>query len=61
MKYVKNACDICRIKKNKCDGKEPCKLCIKLQTNCIYRPHKKRGPKPKNSTDFTRIKNLLNN
>jgi hypothetical protein len=58
-KYVKNACNHCRNKKNKCNGKNPCELCIKHKIKCIYTPHKKRGPKPKTSI-FTRIKNLLN-
>lgn len=33
---VLHACDRCRSKKKKCDGKHPCKLCEKTEQECTY-------------------------
>lgn len=33
---VSHACDNCRLKKKKCDGQQPCKLCKNSENECIY-------------------------
>ncbi|SCU92173.1 LAMI_0E09098g1_1 [Lachancea mirantina] len=35
-KRVVKACDVCRSRKIKCDGNEPCSNCIKYSTECKY-------------------------
>ncbi|KAK9242352.1 hypothetical protein V1506DRAFT_90154 [Lipomyces tetrasporus] len=35
-KRVRKACDACRIKKCKCDGRNPCSRCIVNDTICIF-------------------------
>ncbi|KIW32055.1 uncharacterized protein PV07_03630 [Cladophialophora immunda] len=39
------ACDLCRIKKAKCDGDTPCKSCIRRGTSCTY-THVRRNSRP---------------
>lgn len=47
MTLVKYACDYCRVRRVKCDGKKPCSRCIEHNFDCTYQqPLKKRGPKP---------------
>ena len=38
---VPHACDRCRAKKKKCDGRRPCKLCKNSLKECIYSDRKK--------------------
>lgn len=33
---VSHACDNCRLRKKKCDGQQPCKLCKNSENECIY-------------------------
>lgn len=40
-----NACDACRIRKRKCDGKHPCSYCVAKNQTCEFSQKKKRGPK----------------
>lgn len=35
-KKTPKACDVCRARKVKCDGREPCSKCIKNQQECTY-------------------------
>ncbi|CAI4868384.1 CKB_collapsed_G0004810.mRNA.1.CDS.1 [Saccharomyces cerevisiae] len=47
MTLVKYACDYCRVRRVKCDGKKPCSRCIEHNFDCTYQqPLKKRGSKP---------------
>jgi hypothetical protein len=39
-KRVSRACDRCRLKKGKCDGKEQCAKCISADVMCIYTDRK---------------------
>lgn len=45
-KRVGKACDSCRIKKTKCDGKKPCNRCLSDNKICVFT--EKRKPKEKN-------------
>lgn len=38
------ACDACRERKRKCDGKAPCHFCLSRRITCQYSQRKKRGP-----------------
>jgi hypothetical protein len=41
---VSEACDTCRIRKDRCDGGRPtCNNCLRARRDCTYRPTKKRG------------------
>ena len=40
-KRVGKACDLCRIKKTKCDGKKPCNKCIADNKICVFTEKKK--------------------
>jgi hypothetical protein len=44
--YIGQACDMCRKKKIKCDGKLPaCTHCINYKTDCVFtQVEKKRNP-----------------
>ncbi|CZT18852.1 uncharacterized protein RCC_04697 [Ramularia collo-cygni] len=43
---AKRACDCCRKRKVRCDGREPCSPCQKAAIRCAYiEPPKKKGPK----------------
>lgn len=44
-KRVGKACDSCRIKKTKCDGKKPCNKCLQDNKICVFTEKKK--PKDK--------------
>ncbi|KAL5335347.1 hypothetical protein BJX70DRAFT_326628 [Aspergillus crustosus] len=39
-KHVLKACDRCRIKKTKCDGKQPCNRCSSYNHPCLFRERK---------------------
>ena len=41
------ACDCCRAKKIKCDGKTPCSRCDLRHLNCSYSLQHKSGPRPR--------------
>ncbi|CAI1611846.1 hypothetical protein SEUBUCD646_0E02770 [Saccharomyces eubayanus] len=46
MSFVKQACDCCRVRRIKCDGKGPCSRCLQHDLKCTYlKQLKKRGPK----------------
>jgi hypothetical protein len=53
--FVWQACDMCRKKKIKCDGKMPsCTHCINYKTECVFtQVEKKRNP-PKGYAVFER-------
>lgn len=40
-KRVGKACDSCRIKKTKCDGKKPCNRCVADNKLCVFTENKK--------------------
>lgn len=43
---VSEACDTCRVRKDRCDGNRPtCNNCLRARRDCTYRPTKKRGLK----------------
>lgn len=44
-KRVGKACDLCRIKKTKCDGKKPCSRCIADNKLCAFTEKKKHKDK----------------
>ncbi|OJJ45592.1 hypothetical protein ASPZODRAFT_17044 [Penicilliopsis zonata CBS 506.65] len=39
-KHVLKACDRCRVKKTKCDGKQPCNRCSTYNHPCLFRERK---------------------
>ncbi|KAL4787498.1 hypothetical protein BJX76DRAFT_6492 [Aspergillus varians] len=39
-KHVLKACDRCRVKKTKCDGKQPCSRCSSYNHPCLFRERK---------------------
>lgn len=53
-KRVGKACDLCRIKKTKCDGKKPCSRCIADNKLCAFTEKKKHKEKshPSGYTDL---------
>ncbi|KAI9050138.1 hypothetical protein LZ554_006279 [Drepanopeziza brunnea f. sp. 'monogermtubi'] len=40
------ACEFCKTRKVKCDGKQRCSKCVENGNECIYLPRKKRSPGP---------------
>lgn len=44
---AKAACEPCRTRKRKCDGKQPCALCVQYEYDCVYHDHvrKRKGAK----------------
>jgi hypothetical protein len=64
MPRTSNACDRCKIKKDRCDANNPCKTCYKYKTICTRTPNKKRGPPAKKKetkiSKYRKIDNLLN-
>ncbi|CAI4284757.1 BDN_1c_G0004750.mRNA.1.CDS.1 [Saccharomyces cerevisiae] len=56
MTLVKYACDCCRIRRVKCDGKRPCNRCLQHDLKCTYlQPLGKRGPKNIRSRSLKKI------
>lgn len=56
MTVTKQACDCCRIRRVKCDGKGPCDRCLEHDLDCTYlQPLKKRGPKTIRARSFKKI------
>ncbi|WBF15915.1 hypothetical protein N7582_005440 [Saccharomyces uvarum] len=56
MTLVKQACDCCRVRRVKCDGKGPCGRCLQRDLNCTYlQPLRKRGPKSIRSRSLKKI------
>ncbi|CAG8471073.1 6456_t:CDS:2 [Dentiscutata heterogama] len=45
--HVTSACTNCQKRRGRCSG-TPCTSCVKRGLNCVFKPGKKRGPKPKN-------------
>lgn len=41
----KAACIRCRRSKKKCDGKQPCSVCVARKEDCLYPTASRRGPK----------------
>lgn len=54
-KRVGKACDSCRIKKTKCDGKKPCNRCLQDNKICVFTEKKK----PKEKTHLSGYVELL--
>ncbi|ONH80073.1 Maltose fermentation regulatory protein MAL13 [Saccharomyces cerevisiae] len=53
---AKQACDCCRIRRVKCDGKRPCNRCLQHDLKCTYlQPLRKRGPKNIRSRSLKKI------
>ncbi|EHN02200.1 Mal13p [Saccharomyces cerevisiae x Saccharomyces kudriavzevii VIN7] len=53
---AKQACDCCRVRRVKCDGKGPCSSCLQHNLDCTYlQPFRKRGPKSIRSRSLRRI------
>ncbi|KAJ5091314.1 hypothetical protein NUU61_006184 [Penicillium alfredii] len=53
-KHVLKACDRCRVKKTKCDGKQPCNRCSVYNHPCLFRERKAAQTKPA-STRFVEM------
>lgn len=53
-KRVGKACDLCRIKKTKCDGKKPCSRCIADNKLCAFTEKKKHKEKS-HPTGYTEL------
>eukprot|EP00026_Physarum_polycephalum_P006010 Phypoly_transcript_06050.p1 GENE.Phypoly_transcript_06050~~Phypoly_transcript_06050.p1 ORF type:complete len:565 (+),score=69.51 Phypoly_transcript_06050:111-1805(+) len=61
-----SACDVCRDRKKKCDGKAPCSYCVANNKECHFSQRRKRGPKfksasPSSSSDEIQINRSANN
>ncbi|KAJ5594167.1 uncharacterized protein N7459_000375 [Penicillium hispanicum] len=39
---VKRACETCKVRKRKCDGREPCGFCLRYEYDCGYGPQTRR-------------------
>ncbi|GMF17025.1 unnamed protein product [[Candida] boidinii] len=57
---VGKACDCCRIKKTKCDGKKPCSKCVMDNKVCIYTERKKSKDKVYSNDYVELIEKRLN-
>eukprot|EP00026_Physarum_polycephalum_P002731 Phypoly_transcript_02739.p1 GENE.Phypoly_transcript_02739~~Phypoly_transcript_02739.p1 ORF type:complete len:656 (+),score=105.69 Phypoly_transcript_02739:195-1970(+) len=44
------ACLLCRNRKRKCDGQDPCSYCVSKNWACTYTQQKKRGPQKKSAS-----------
>ncbi|AQZ14136.1 YJL206C [Zygosaccharomyces parabailii] len=49
---VPHACDNCRSKKKKCDGKRPCKLCKNAEHECVYSDRRRNVMTPEESEEL---------
>jgi hypothetical protein len=47
---ISRACDDCRRKKIKCDGKQPCSSCAEFNSACTYRVPSRRTKRPTQAT-----------
>lgn len=62
MASMKRACDCCRIRRVKCDRKEPCSHCIEHILKCTYiTPIRKRGPRSISERSLKRIAEIQMN
>ena len=56
-KRARRACEPCRKRKKKCDGKEPCQLCQEYEYNCKYASEKivptSQAPRPNGTVSLT--------
>ncbi|KAJ5081748.1 hypothetical protein NUU61_010012 [Penicillium alfredii] len=54
---VKRACETCKVRKRKCDGREPCGFCLRYEYGCSYGTHARRkatvskSPRPASTTE----------
>lgn len=55
------ACDACRERKRKCDGKAPCHFCVSRRITCQYSQRKKRGPPVRKKQEENNSNNSSNN
>ena len=57
---IARACDMCRKKKIKCDGKQPkCSHCENYKTECIFTPVEKKRAPPKGAKYIEGLENRL--
>lgn len=56
---ISKACDNCRSKKAKCNGKNPCTSCILNEETCVYSDSNKKRGIPSGYTKELETKNLL--
>ncbi|KAK3723532.1 hypothetical protein LTR37_001784 [Vermiconidia calcicola] len=57
---IARACDMCRKKKIKCDGKQPkCSHCENYKTECIFTPQEKKRAPPKGAKYIEGLENRL--
>ncbi|RFU81834.1 hypothetical protein TARUN_369 [Trichoderma arundinaceum] len=45
MTNIGKACEACRVRKTRCDGKEPCARCLNRSVSCIYRSRTRNRPR----------------
>lgn len=56
---ISKACDNCRLKKAKCNGKNPCTSCILNKDKCVYSDSRKKRGIPSGYTKELETKNFL--
>jgi len=56
---IARACDICRKKKIKCDGKQPCSHCQNYKTDCAFTFTEKKRAQPKGAKYIEGLENRL--
>ncbi|EHK19116.1 uncharacterized protein TRIVIDRAFT_133541, partial [Trichoderma virens Gv29-8] len=42
---IGKACEACRVRKTRCDGKEPCARCLNRSVSCVYRTRTRNRPR----------------
>ncbi|KAH0529947.1 hypothetical protein TsFJ059_004636 [Trichoderma semiorbis] len=45
MTNIGKACEACRVRKTRCDGKEPCARCLNRSVSCVYRVRTRNRPR----------------
>ncbi|KAH6608907.1 hypothetical protein Trco_002253 [Trichoderma cornu-damae] len=45
MTNIGKACEACRVRKTRCDGKEPCARCVNRNVSCVYRSRTRNRPR----------------
>lgn len=45
MTNIGKACEACRARKTRCDGKEPCARCVNRSVSCVYRSRTRNRPR----------------